>query len=158
MTFKDISNIIKKLRDHPDSIITDPNQREIERARELLQQLRTNHLIAYRQRRDKWYAEHPNEQYFSPPLDETRKDMKLQEWVWHSISRIFNRSPEQRFQDEKRPSYGWNHLSDVHSVEGPCVEGCRFWSEEGRIEDTEVLNDYEKYNRYQEVLEIWTEQ
>lgn len=60
MTFEDISNIIKKFKERPDSIIADPNQNETERAREL-EQLRTNYPIIYRQRRDKWLEEHPGE-------------------------------------------------------------------------------------------------
>ncbi|HZD35628.1 MAG TPA: hypothetical protein VE130_10520 [Nitrososphaeraceae archaeon] len=125
-------------------------------ARSLLEQLRTNYIIAYKQRKDKWFRQHSDQQFFSPSLEETRRDTELQEWLWYFISRISERTPEQRYQDEKRRIHGWNHKSNSHGIDEPCVEGCRFWPDEGRIEDVEVLKDYEEYDRYEEVLEIWT--
>jgi len=123
-----------------------------------LRNLQEMHNNAYKQRKDKWFEKNPEQQYFSPTLEETRKDCRLEEWLWYFVSRIFDRTPQQRFQDERHPSYGWNHKSNVHSIEEPCKEGCRFWNKEGRIEDIEVLEDYKDYNRYQEVFNVWSEQ
>jgi hypothetical protein len=129
---------------------------ERQEAKTILEQLRTQHNIAYNRRKDKWLENNQGQQYFSPTLDETRRDCRLEEWVWYFIYRIFSRTPEQRYQDERTPDYGWNHISDIHGIIEPCLEGCRFRSEEGRIEDIEVLKDYEKFDRYNEVKGIWT--
>lgn len=129
---------------------------ETQRAKILLEELRTNDLIAYRQRKEDWFKKHPEQQWFSPSLEETRRDTKLEEWIWYFVSRIFERTPEQKFKDEKHPSHGFGHYSNVHDPDEKCREGCRFWQDEGRIEDIEVLKDYEKYNGYEEVFNIWT--
>lgn len=120
-----------------------------------MKQLQTNYITAYKARKKKWFEKHPDQQWFNPTLEETRRDCRLEEWLWYLTERIFSRTPEQRYQDERAPDYGWNHKSNVHSIDEPCKEGCRFWPEEGRIEDIEILQDYKEYDRYEEVLKIW---
>ena len=136
----------------------DPDQRESEEARALLQQLQSNYSIAYQQRRDNWFEKHPGEKYLNETHEEFVRDCTLDEWFWYFIDRIMSRTPEQRYEDERKPSYGWNHESEVHSIEDmECKEGCRFWPEEGRIEDTEVLENYKEYQHYETVRGIWEE-
>lgn len=101
--------------------------------------------------------DHPREKFLSSEFMLDRKNVTLNEWLWYFIQRIAV-SPERRYEEERNPTYGWNHTSDIHSIEEPCMEGCRFWQKEGKIEDTEVLKDYEIYDSYNEVLKIWTQQ
>ncbi|MGH9953887.1 MAG: hypothetical protein ACRD5J_19905, partial [Nitrososphaeraceae archaeon] len=58
--------------------------------------------------------------YFNETYEEFVKECTLNEWCSISYSvyqRISSRTPEQRYQDEKNPTCGWNHKSDVHSIE-----------------------------------------
>jgi hypothetical protein len=152
MTFRELSNIIRKHKErHPDITTIDPIQKETEEAKALLEKLRTNSRIAYQERKKKWFEEHPGQQYFTPSLEETRKDTKLEEWSWDFVECISSRTPEQRYQDRKCPDHGWNHLSKVHTIEEECKEGCRLWPKEGKIYALEILEDYKEYDRYDEV-------
>jgi hypothetical protein len=49
------------------------------------------------------------------------------------------------------------HLSNVHGVEDPCIEGCRFYPEEGEVSALEILEDYKDYQGYDEVRSKWEE-
>jgi hypothetical protein len=150
MTFKDLNKIIRKQTEEQQTLetTTDPIQKELEESRALMRQLRTNFVIAYQRRRDKWFEEHAGEKYFNETYEDFVNDCEVDEWFWYFIERTTSRTPEQRYQDEKFPTYGWNHLSRVHSVDQPCREGCRFWPETGRIEDIEILEDYKEYQDY----------
>lgn len=66
-----------------------------------------------------------HQQFFSPTPEETRIDTELQEWLWYFFCRIFDRTSEERYPDEKHHSYGWNHKSNVHAIEEPYKEGCK---------------------------------
>ena len=79
----------------------------------------------------------------------------MDEWFWYFIKRVTTRTPQQRYQDEKNPDYGWNHSSKVHTIDEHCREGCRFWPEEGEISDLEVLQEYRNYQDYDMVKEAW---
>ena len=79
----------------------------------------------------------------------------MDEWFWYFIERITSRNPQQRYQDEKNPDYGWNHKSQVHTIDEECKAGCRFWPETGKIEDVEVREEYREYQDYEKVRKIW---
>lgn len=141
MTFKHLSNIIKKLKEKPDNIIADPNLKETERARELLEQLRAEYTNAYKRRKENWFRQHPDQQFFSPALEEARRDTELQEWVWYFIERVYGMTNEQRY-------YAALELGDTE--------------EEAQKEKNktvlDILNDYRDYPEFDKVLKVWTEQ
>ena len=115
------------------------------------------YLKAYQERMDNWFAAHPDKKYFEPTLQEIRVETKPDEWLWHFMERI-QYPPEQRYQQEKNPTHGWNHSSTVHGIEDKdCKEGCRFWPAEGRIETLEILEDYKEYQGYDEFYKKWIE-
>ena len=158
MTFGELSRIIRR-RNNSNGISSDqpltPEQLEIEESRALLQQLHENYIKAYKRHKEKWIEEHPDQKYFSPTLEEHRRDCEVDEWFWYFIERITSRNPQQRYQDEKNPDYGWNHKSQVHTIDEECIAGCRFWPETGKIEDVEVLEEYREYQDYEKVRKIW---
>jgi hypothetical protein len=67
-------------------------------------------------------------------------------------------TPEHRYQDIKNHTHGFGHggIDDGSGVDfRECKPGCRFYPDEGRIEDIEVLHYYEKYQGFQEALKSW---
>ena len=114
MTFGELSRIIRR-RNNSNGISSDqpltPEQLEIEESRALLQQLHENYIKAYKRHKEKWIEEHPDQKYFSPTLEEHKRDCEVDEWFWYFIKRVTTRTPQQRYQDEKNPDYGWNHSS-----------------------------------------------
>jgi hypothetical protein len=156
MTFKDLASIISKRKLYWNSPDYDPYEEERAKLIEYEKQLTELYIKAYTKRRDNWFARHPENKYFEPTLEERYLDTEPAEWHWHFWEYI-KETPEQRYQDEKNPNYGWNHISNVHSIEDPCVEGCRFWPEEGRIDSLEVLSWYKEYQGYDKVRRVWEE-
>ena len=157
MGWNDLKRIINERRPRVEQQPRTQEQLEIEESRALLQQLHENYIRAYKNRKEKWFKEHPDQKYFSPTLEEHRRDCEVSEWFYFFIQRIISRNPEQTYQDEKRPDYGWNHLSKVHTIDEPCKEGCRFWPETGKIEDVEGMHEYKGYQDYNKVRSIWEE-
>jgi uncharacterized protein YqcC (DUF446 family) len=138
--FNDLRRIIReRTKWKGDTGLTTAEYLERQRVKALLEQLRTNHIIAYRQRRDKWFEEHPDKQFFENTYEEFVRDCKLEEWLWYFIERVYGMTTnEQRY-----------HAALVGSTEEEAQE-------ERNKTDLDILNDYEKYDRYKEVLEIWT--
>jgi hypothetical protein len=83
--------------------------------------LHERYIRAHQERKEKWFKEHPGKQHFELTLEEVRRDMQLDEWIYYLACRLC-RTPEQRYQDEKYPEHGWNHKSDVHSIDGKGVQ------------------------------------
>ena len=159
MTFKDLRRLLneRKRREQDNNSIDTEIDPEFQEGKLLLQQLEHNYRIAHQQREKKWFAEHPGQQYLNETYEEFITDCTLDEWFWYFIERVTSRIVEQRYEDERNPSYGWNHLSEIHTIEEDCKEGCRFWPEEGRIEDIEVLENYKEHQDYETVRRIWEE-
>jgi hypothetical protein len=158
MTFKDLRRLLnerKRREQGSNNSIDTEIDPEIEEATILLQRLRSNYEIAYEQRKKQWFKDHPDTEYLSETYEEFLRDSTVDEWFWYFIERVTSRTAEQRFQDERRPTYGWNHLSNVHTIDEDCKPGCRFSAETGRIEDLEVLEDYKHYQGYAEVRKAW---
>jgi hypothetical protein len=158
MTFKQLKDIISKRKDHQQSLSTSNDstlyQKEIEEGRALLQRLQTNHNVAYQKRMDKFFAEHPDKEYFEESYEEFVKNCEFDEWVWYFVQRI-NNTPAQRYQELKHSKTGWNHSSTVHSIEEECKEGCRFWPDTGEVSAIEILEDYKEYQDWSEIYATW---
>jgi hypothetical protein len=118
--------------------------------------MRVKHDIAYQERKAKWFKEHPETEYLSDEFVCDTKNITFDEWGWYFVSRINNTSAK-RYQELKHPRRGWGHLSNVHGVEDPCIEGCRFYPEEGEVSALEILEDYKDYQGYDEVRSKWEE-
>jgi hypothetical protein len=155
MTFKELSKIIAKKKDQfQEQPISNPEQ---EQAKAFLDQRREHYLKAYKRRIDNWLATHPDKEYVEESYEESIKNCEFDEWYWYLIERLQD-SPEQRYQQEKNKIYGFGHDGiDGGADSRECLPGCRFYPEEGRIEDLEVLEDYRQYQRYEELYNIWLE-
>jgi hypothetical protein len=163
MTFKDLSNIIRKRKERLLVEQQEHEEKEITEAEALINSLRANRDKAINEREDKWKKENPGKEFYSRTDEDNKRDCKLDEWFYDFFMRIHNKSPEQRYQEEKNPSHGFGHKSKLHGLVGdntyvdPCVPGCTFYEPTGRLTDLDILKDYEGFDRYDEVLKAWHE-
>lgn len=72
MTFKALSNIIKKHKEQPIQLARQQEQEMVE-AKAFMNTLYGKHIRAYQERKQKWFKEHPEKQYFEPTLEEVRR-------------------------------------------------------------------------------------
>lgn len=102
---------------------------------------------------DNWFAAHSEKPYIEESYEEFISNCEVDEWFWYLLQRLQD-TPEQRYQQEKQQVTGFGH----EGIDGgECLPGCRFYPIEGRIEDLEVLEDYSKFQGYQEVYNAWLE-
>jgi hypothetical protein len=112
-------------------------ERHIAEAQAIINTLRANHYKAYRERESKWEKEHPGKKFYKRSEEDDRRDCTLDEWYWNFFTRVYGKTPQQRYQQEKWPDHGFGHKSDVHERSegrldrGHCVPGCRFYESTG---------------------------
>lgn len=95
MGFNDLRRLIReRTRRLEETGLTAFEYQERQEAKALLEQLKTNYIIAYKERKRKWFEEHPDKHFFESTYEEFVRDCKLEEWLWYFISRIFDRTPE----------------------------------------------------------------
>jgi hypothetical protein len=104
MTFKALSNIIKKHKEQPTQLARQQEQ-EIAEAQAVINTLRDNHDKAYEERRTKWEAEHLGKEFYQRTKEDDRRDCTLDEWYWEFFTRIYGKTPEQRYQQESRSRF-----------------------------------------------------
>ena len=99
MTFKDLSNIIRKRKEQPPtSAIDQQEQQEIAEAQTAIRTLRTNHLKSFQEREAKWKAEHPGKEFYQRTEEDDRRDCTIDEWYWNFFQRVHaSNSPEVRY-------------------------------------------------------------
>lgn len=137
---------------------------EVQRAEALYYRLRTQHEQAKAERIKQWFIRHPSAKDFAPTQEEIRQDTTVNEWVFTFIDEL-RYSGEQRYQRAKNPAHGFGHEPKPEGIhpwsEGlssiKCVPGCRYYESTGTIGTLEVLSWFEGYDKYDEVLSIWTE-
>ena len=153
---------LDKTLDEYQSILGDNNSNnninpELERAKAFLAQRHELYLKAHKKRMDNWLAAHPDKECVEESYEEFVRDSELDEWFWYLLQRLQD-TPEQRYQQQKQQIYGFGHEGiDGGADYRECLPGCRFYPIEGRIEDLEVLEDYSKFQGYQEVYNAWLE-
>jgi hypothetical protein len=163
VTFKDLSNIIKKRKEQPlTSIIHQQEQQEIAEAQAAIRTLRTNHLKSFQEREAKWKAEHPGKEFYQRTEDDNRRDCTLSEWFWEFFQRIHvSTSPEIRYTLERYPDHGFGHKpfpSGIHERHlNKCVPGCRYYEPTGRLTVFDILGDYQGYQQFDDVWRAYKE-
>lgn len=97
MTFKDLSRILTKygFRSNNDSVI---QQQQRDESRAALDDLRAKYELAFQQRKEKWFREHPTETHFNPTHEEHIRDSSFEEWVFNYVEDI-SKTPEQRYNE-----------------------------------------------------------
>jgi hypothetical protein len=162
MTFKALSNIIKKYKERPTQLARQQEQ-EITEAQAIINTLRANHHKAYHEREAKWEKVHPGKRFYERSEEDNRKDCTLDEWYWDFFTRIFGKTPEQRYQQEKNPDHGFGHKSKVHERsdgrldKGRCITGCRFYEPTGTLTVFDILEDYHGYQKFEDVWQAYKE-
>jgi hypothetical protein len=157
MTFKDLSNIIRKRKEHPlTSAIDQEKQQEIAEAQAAIGTLRTNHLKSYQERETKWKAEHPGKKFYERSEEDNRRDCTIEEWFWNFFERAHaSESAEVRYQFERNPDHGFGHVPypiGIHEWDvNKCAPGCRFYEPTGRLTAFDILEDYRGYQKFDDV-------
>src|SRR5688572_6690329 len=133
MTFKALSNIIKKHKEQPTQLGLQREQ-EIADAQTVINTLHARHKKAYHEREAKWKAEHPSKEFYQRTDDDDRRDSTLDEWFWEFFQRIHaGNPPEIRYQLERNPSHGLGHQSTRHGLDDRCIPDCRFYQPKGKL-------------------------
>ena len=163
MTFKDLSNIIRKRKEQPQtSAIDQQEQQEIAETQAAIRTLRTNHLKSYQEREAKWKAEHPGKEFYQRTEDDDRRDSTLDEWFWDFFERAHaSESAEVRYQLERNPDHGFGHVSypkGIHEMDSnKCAPSCRFYPPTGRLTVFDILEDYRGYEKFDDVWQAYKE-
>jgi hypothetical protein len=162
---------LDKTLDKYQSILGDNNSNnninpELEQAKAFLAQRRELYLKAHKKRMDNWFAAHPDKQYFEESYEDFVRDCEFDEWYWYAIERLQD-SPEQRYQREKMSPLDHDSsflIRGLDRYDGQgcnqfigCVESCRFYLDIGRIEDSEIIESYRRFQQFDEVYNIWLE-
>lgn len=161
MTFKVLSNIIKKHKEQPTQLARQQEQ-EIAETQAVINTLKANHDRAYEERKANWEQEHPGKEFYQRTEDDDRRDCTLDEWYWNFFQRVHaNNSPEGRYQLERSPAHGFGHkpspkgIHEWGSIE--CVPDCRYYEPTGRLTVFDILDDYQGYKQFEQVLQVYKE-
>jgi hypothetical protein len=163
MTFKDLSNIIRKRKEQPTtSAIDQQEQQEIADAQAAIRTLRTNYFKSYQVREAKWKAEYPGKEFYQRTEDDDRRDSTLDEWFWEFFQRIHaSKSPEERYRIERNPYHGFGHEpfpSGIHEkYSNKSVPDCRFYEPRGKLTVFDILRDYRGYQQFEDVWRAYKE-
>jgi hypothetical protein len=164
MTFKDLSNIIRKRKDQqpPTSAIDQQKQQEIAEAQAAIRTLRTNYLRSYQEREAKWKAEHTGKEFNQRTDDDDIKDSTLNEWFWEFFQKIHvSKSPEVRYRLERNPDHGFGHTpfpNGIHErYSNKCVPECRFYEPTDKLTVFDILEDYRGYKKFDGVWLAYNE-
>lgn len=155
MTFKALSNIIKKSKEQPTQLARQQEQ-EIAEAKALINTLRANHYKAYHQRKAKWEQDHPSKKFYERSEEDNRRDGTIDEWFWDFFERAHvSRSAEVRYQHERNPEHGFGHKPSPEGIHewdlNKCAPGCRFYAPTGRLTIFDILEDYRGYQNFDDV-------
>ena len=92
---------------------------------------------------------------YNPLLNEKDIDHRItQEELDFYLKRDLRESPEQRYQAEKQNWFFQDlscYMQDLNPVDGygctniSCIPECRFYADQGRIEDEEVIENHNKW-------------
>ncbi|MGC1134403.1 MAG: hypothetical protein WA941_16365 [Nitrososphaeraceae archaeon] len=78
MTFKALSNIVKKHKEQPTLQSQDSQwKQEIAEAQAIISTLRTNHHKAYHEREAKWEHDHPGKRFYERSEEDNRRDCTM---------------------------------------------------------------------------------
>ena len=156
MTFKALSNIIKKSKEQPTQLARQQEQ-EIAEAQAVINTLRANHHKAYRERKAKWEKKNPGKKFYQRTEDD-RRESTLDEWFWNFFQRVHaSKSPESRYQLERNPSHGFGHTSKVHGLNDKCIPDCRYFKPTGRLTVFDILEEYRGYHQFDDVWQAYKE-
>jgi hypothetical protein len=90
------------------------------------------------------YGPCPGGEYGYEDVDDEITDFEIDFYM----QRALRPTPEQRYQNIKKRGYYRGHEKRCNnSMDGVCVPKCRFYPEYGRIEDEEVIADYENWKK-----------
>jgi hypothetical protein len=78
MTFKALSNIIKKHKEQPTQLARQQEQ-DIAEAQAIINTLKANHDRAYEERKANWEREHPSKEFYQRTEEDNRKHCSLDE-------------------------------------------------------------------------------
>lgn len=161
MTFKALSNIIKKHKEQPTQLARQQEQ-EIAEAQAIINTLKANHDRAYEERKANWEREHPGKKFYQRTEEDDRRDCTLDEWYYDFFQRVhISNSPEIRYQLERNPDHGFGHVpypKIIHEIDpNKCVPGCRFYEPTGRLTVFDILEDYLGYQKFEKVWQAYKE-
>jgi hypothetical protein len=161
MTFKVLSNIIKKHKEQPTQLARQ-QEKEIAEAQAVISTLRANYHKAYQEREAKWEQEHPGKRFYERSEEDNRKDCTIGEWFWDFFQRAHaSESAEVRYQRERNPNHGFGHKpfpSGIHERHlNECVPECRFYEPTGRLMVIDILGDYRGYQEFEDVWRAYKE-
>jgi hypothetical protein len=162
MTFKALSNIIKKHKEQPTQLDVQSQdlqqEQEIAEAQVIINTLKANHDRAYEERKANWEREHPGKEFYKRTEEDDRRDCTLDEWYWEFFQRIHvSKSSEVRYQLEQNPDHGFGHKSKVHGFDNQCMPDCRFYEPKGKLTIFDILEDYRGYQQFDEVWQAYKE-
>jgi hypothetical protein len=159
MTFKELSNIIRKRKEQPPtSAIDQQEQQEIAEAQTAIRTLRTNHLKSFQEREAKWKAEHPGKEFYQRTEEDDRRDCTIDEWYWNFFQRVHaSNSPEVRYDLERNPDHGFGHESNIHGPDDKCIQDCMFYEPKGKLTIFDILGDYRGYQKFDDVWQAYKE-
>jgi hypothetical protein len=152
MTFKALSNIIKKHKERPTQLA---RQQEQEIA--VINTLRANHHKAY-QEREEYYQYSPSKKFYERSEEDNRRDCTIDEWFWDFFERVHvSESAEVRYQLERDPDHGFGHKSKIHGFDEKCEPGCRYYGPAGRLTVFDILEDHRGYQKFDCVWQTYKE-
>jgi hypothetical protein len=161
MTFKALSNIIKKHKERPTQLARQQEQ-EIAETQAVINTLRANHHKAYQEREEKWEKEHPSKKFYERSEEDNRRDCTIDEWFWDFFERVHvSESAEVRYQLERDPDHGFGHIPypiGIHEWDfNKCAPGCRFYEPTGRLTVFDILEDHRGYQKFDYVWQTYKE-
>jgi hypothetical protein len=162
MTFKALSNIIKKHKEQPTQLVLQSQdlqqEQDIAEAQANINTLKANHDRAYEERKANWEREHPGKEFYQRIEEDDRRDCVLDEWYWNFFQRVHtNNSPEVRYQLERNPAHGFGHKSRHHGLDDECIQDCRFYEPKGKLTIFDILGDYRGYQQFDDVWQAYKE-
>jgi len=161
MTFKALSNIIKKHKEQPTQLARQQEQETAE-VQAVINTLRANHYKAYHEREAKWEKEHPGKRFYKRSEEDNRRDCTIDEWFWEFFQRIHvSTSSEVRYRLERDPDHGFGHVpypKGIHErYSNKCVPECRFYEPTGILTVLDILSDYRGYQQFEDVWRVYKE-
>ena len=103
---------------------------------------------AYKARKDKFFAEHPDTDTLTSEFLDDTKSIELSEWIYHLFSYL-RHTPEQIYQEQKMSLLDHDSSFLIRGLDkydgkgcnqfSGCVPECRYYPETGRIEISENI-------------------
>jgi hypothetical protein len=161
MTFKDLHKIMSKQGLGATSA-DDSVPQQVDESEAFYDDLYAKYERAYKARRDEFFEEHPDAEILSSEFLCDTKNVEASEWIYHLSSHL-RETPEQRFQMQKMSPLDHESSFLIRGLDRYDGQGCNQFSgcvpeyrpDTGRIETLEVLNYYEDYVGYSEVLKMF---